>query len=84
MVYPDVGDMTNCGAPIADADFIVTTSGPANYTSPQPEYNPYDTNHDCVISMAEMGHALDDWYAGSITMGEMGTVLDLWYLPSYC
>ena len=36
MVYPDVGDMT-CGPTyVPDADFIVTTSGPANYTSPQP------------------------------------------------
>ena len=36
MVYPDVGDMECNGNPIKDADFIVTTSGPANYTSPQP------------------------------------------------
>ncbi|RJS73299.1 hypothetical protein CW696_01610 [ANME-2 cluster archaeon] len=37
MVYPDVGDMTCGSTPVPDADFLVTTSGPANYTSPQPE-----------------------------------------------
>ena len=35
MVYPDVGDMLCDNEPIKDADFIVTTSGPALSTSVQ-------------------------------------------------
>ena len=50
----------------------------------EPDYNDFDANQDCEISITEMGAALDAWYAGSIGMSEMGDVLDLWYQGTYC
>jgi len=53
MVYPDVGDMTCGSTPVPDADFIVTTSGPANYTSPPPTRLEGDVNNDTVIDSGD-------------------------------
>ena len=48
------------------------------------DYNDFDANQDCEISITEMGAALDAWYAGTIEMSDMGEVLDLWYQGTYC
>ena len=62
MVYPNVGDMTNCG-PIKDADFIVTTSGPAE-TESEPDCNPWDdpsSDDGERITVSEIMAAITLW-----------------------
>ena len=58
MVYPDVGDMTNCGT-IKDADFIVTTSGPKGLDDDP--VCPGDLNDDDVVDIDDLFVVLNNW-----------------------
>ena len=65
MVYPDVGDIS-CAT--EDADFIVTTSGPANYTSPAPQ--PPECKGD--LCGATGGSSPPDGYIGQFDLVAFG------------
>ncbi len=85
MVYPDVGDMTNCGT-IKDADFIVTTSGPKGLDDDP--VCPGDLNDDDVVDIDDLFVVLNNWGAsggiaditddGMVDIDDLFVVLNNW------
>ena len=62
----------------ADSD-TVTVSAAA-------EYDPADTNQDCVVSMMELMNQIGKWKSGEVEMMELMTSIGKWKLGTggYC
>jgi len=55
-----------------------------NSTIESQEYDPYDTNKDCEISMTELAVAIGDWKAGTLEMTDLARLIGYWKAGSYC
>lgn len=47
-------------------------------------YNEYDVDKNCIIEMAELAVAIEDWKKGNIGTSELSTIIVYWKSGRYC
>ena len=48
------------------------------------QYDPYDTDQDCIIGNFELLDAIDDWAIGNLGNFPLLDLIDYWAAGSYC